>query len=227
MKSLFVILPAFNEEKVIKSVIASIKNSIKSLPVKSKVIVVNDGSKDKTAFFAKQAGALVLNHVFNRGYGAATQTGIQFANLNKADYVITFDADGQHLPQDIKKIYQALEKGNDVVIGSRFLSKNNIPASRRIILKLANMITWLFFGIKTSDSQSGFRGLNQKALKKINLVTNHMEASSELFGEIKKHRLTLKEVPISVTYTKYSQAKGQSNLNSFNILLKLIYKLFR
>ena len=78
-----------------------------------------------------------------------------------------------------------------------------------------------------SDSQSGFRGFNKKALQKINLVTNSMEVSSELYGEIKKNKLKFTEVPISVKYTEYSLSKGQTNLNSLNILIKLVYKLFR
>lgn len=228
MKTLVILIPAYNEDSVISSVIKQLQSAIKTLKLKKTIVVINDGSTDKTANIAQQVGAKVINHPINRGYGAALQTGIEYAKRTKADYAITFDADGQHDPKDIAKVYKALKQGFDIVVGSRFLSKTNtIPFIRKVILKLGNLATFIFFGIWISDSQSGFRGFNQKAIKNIKLKTNHMEVSSELYSEVKKHRLSFTEVPISVKYTQYSLSKGQTNLNSFNVLLKLVYKLFR
>ena len=227
MKKLLIVLPAYNEAQIIKKVILELKKFLKDLKYQSTIVVINDGSTDKTAKIAKKAGAFVLNHQINRGYGAATQTGIEYGRLTNADYLISFDSDGQHYPHDITKVLTSLEKGHDLVIGSRFLSKNNIPFLRRLVLNLANLSTFIFFGMWVSDSQSGFRGFNKKALQKINLVTNSMEVSSELYGEIKKNKLKFTEVPISVKYTEYSLSKGQTNLNSLNNLIKLLYKLFR
>ena len=227
MKKLVIILPAYNEAKVISQVLKDLKKNTQTLPVKTQIIVVNDGSTDQTAALAKKQSVLVLTHLLNRGYGAALQTGIEYARRIKADYAVTFDADGQHYPQDITKILTNLNQGFDIVIGSRFLLKNKIPFLRRIILKIANLTTFIFFGTWVSDSQSGFRGFSHKALTKIKLSANRMEVSSELYGELKKHQLSYSEVPISVRYTSYSLSKGQQNFNSLNILLKLIYKLFR
>ncbi len=227
MKKLLIVLPAYNEAQIIKKVILELKKFLKDLKYQSTIVVINDGSTDKTAKIAKKAGAFVLNHQINRGYGAATQTGIEYGRLTNADYLISFDSDGQHYPHDITKVLTSLEKGHDLVIGSRFLSKNNIPFLRRLVLNLANLSTFIFFGMWVSDSQSGFRGFNKKALQKINLVTNSMEVSSELYGEIKKNKLKFTEVPISVKYTEYSLSKGQTNLNSLKNIIKLLYKLFR
>jgi len=228
MKTLAVILPAYNEAKIIGQVIKQLKQDIKNLKVNKKIIVVNDGSSDKTAAISKKCGALVLTHKINRGYGAALQTGIEYARRHDIDYAITFDSDGQHDSQDILKVLQALKKGSNIVVGSRFLNKENkIPFIRKIILKFANFVTFLFFGIWVSDTQSGFRGFNRQAIEKINLSTNNMEVSSEFYAEVKKNKLSFTEIPIKVRYTQYSLSKGQHNLNSFNVMLKLIYKLFR
>jgi len=228
MKTLAVILPAYNEDKIIGKVISQLKKDIKDLKINKQIIVVNDGSSDNTAKIAEKYGALVLTHRINRGLGAALQTGIEYARRNNFDYAVTFDSDGQHDSQDIVKVLHALAKGFDIVVGSRFLNKDNkIPFTRKIILKFANFVTFLFFGIWTSDSQSGFRGFSRKAIEKINLSTNNMEVSSEFYAEVKKHKLKFTEAPIKIRYTKYSLSKGQQNLNSFNVMLKLIYKLFR
>jgi len=229
MKTLAVILPAYNEDQIIGKVIKQLKQDIKDLKINKKIIVVNDGSSDKTAVIAKKHGALVLTHRINRGLGAALATGLEYSRRIQADFVITMDSDGQHDSQDLEKILQPLLKHKaDVVVGSRFLNKNNkIPFIRTAILKFANFVTFLFFGIWTSDSQSGFRGFNRKAIEKINLSTNSMEVSSEFYAEVKKHKLKFTEIPIKVRYTEYSLSKGQQDLNSFNVMLKLIYKLFR
>jgi len=231
--TLLIILPAFNEEKVIENVLVRLKKEIKKIKkeskLKIKIVVVNDGSTDKTSKIAKRQKIYVLNHLLNRGLGGALSTGFRFAKKMNADLALTMDSDGQHDPRDIKKVIKPIITNQaDVVIGSRMISKKGkIPPDRKIMITASNIITFLFFGVKTSDSQSGFRCLNKKALTLINLQTQRMEASSEIFSEIKKHKLILKEVPINVIYTEYSRKKGQSNLNSLQILLKLLLKLAR
>ena len=137
------------------------------------------------------------------------------------------DSDGQHDAQDFKKVMAKLRSGYDVVIGSRFIGTHSgMPRFRRFILMLGNLITFLFFGVWTTDSQSGFRGLSKRAIDGISLQSNRMEVSSEFFGEI--HRLGLKfgEIPIHIRYTPYSLQKGQKNVSSASILVKLLYRLF-
>lgn len=228
--NLIIILPAFNEAEIIGRVLADLKKVLSGFKnFESKIAVIDDGSWDKTAQVAEKNNAIVLHHVINRGLGGALQTGLEYARMKKADICVTMDSDGQHDPYDLKlMIDPILQKKADVVIGSRFLRKDNlIPCLRKIILKVSNLLTFFLFRVYTTDSQSGFRAFSQKAIKKIKLRTQRMEVSSELFQQIKKNKLRFKEVPILVFYTAYSRQKGQTNLNGIKVLLKLVLRLAR
>jgi len=223
-----IILPAFNEGRVIKNTLKDLKEELSKDKTNSyKLIVINDGSTDLTKKLSIKNSDIVLTHRINRGLGAALATGLEYVKRSRSfNYAITFDSDGQHNPKDIKKAVLALKNGYDVVIGSRFLSKDQeFPKLRKIILQISNIITYIFFQVWTTDSQSGFRGFNKKAIETIKIRTNKMEVSSEFFAEIKKNHLKLKEIPIKVKYTKYSLSKGQSNLNGVKVLIKLLYQL--
>lgn len=227
---LFIILPAFNEATVIGRVLIGLKKELKKIKgMEAKIIVVDDGSWDKTGKIAEKNKVQVLRHVINRGLGGALATGLEFAREKKADLAVTMDSDDQHDPLDIRKVINPIvQKKADVVIGSRFLKKGNIiPWDRQLVLWIGNLLTWFLFGIYTTDSQSGFRAFSQRAISKIKLRTQRMEVSSELFDQIRKNRLLFKEVPVRVIYTAYSRAKGQSNLNSIKILIKLILRIAR
>jgi glycosyltransferase involved in cell wall biosynthesis len=229
MKTLCVVLPAFNEAAVINQVLTDIQQELASLSGwRSRVVVVDDGSTDKTGEQAVMAGAVVLRHVLNRGLGGALSTGMTYAKKMGAQTMITMDSDGQHDAKDIKKLLEPLVRNKaDVVIGSRMLGQKGMPWDRRLINGVSNWVTFLLFQVWTTDSQSGFRAFNRKALQTITIKTKEMEVSSELFAEMKRNRLRLKEVPIQVIYTDYSRYKGQGNLNGLRILLKLIIRLFR
>jgi len=227
---LFVILPAFNEEKVIGQVLTHLKDFLKGLKnLNSRIVVVDDASTDKTGRIVRKEGVIVLSHLINRGLGGALRTGLEYARIKGADIAVTMDGDGQHDPSDIKKLIQPILKGKaKVVIGSRLLKGvKQIPWDRRLILWLSNWVTYLFFGVYTTDSQSGFRAFSRRAIEKIKLRTQRMEVSSEFFGQIRKNNLKFTEVPIRVIYTPYSRQKGQSNLNALKILIKLILRLGR
>lgn len=227
MKKLVVVLPAFNEAKVIGQVLDSLKKELATLNnLKIEIVVVDDGSWDNTSRIVRSKKVTLLRHPINRGLGGALGTGIEYTRQNQADFVVTFDADGQHDPKDISRVLPPLlENKADVVIGIRNIKK--MPFDRKILTFLSTLTTSVFFGIYCSDTQSGFRAFNKKALDKIKIKTQRMEVSSELFHEIKKHRLRLAEVPIKVIYTSYSREKGQTNLNAIKILLKLILRIFR
>lgn len=213
-----VVIPAYNEEKMIAQVVSELKNKI------SEVIVVDDGSSDLTAKLAKQAGAIVLTHFINRGQGAAIQTGINFALNSGADIIVTFDADGQHQVAEIEKLVRPLFLGEaEVVLGSRFLNKENkIPFSRKLILKLATWFTRLYTGLPITDVHNGFRAFSRQAAELIEIKQDGMAHASEIIEQIKKHQLNFKEVPVTIKYTDYSLQKGQKISNSFRIIWDLI-----
>lgn len=223
MKKL-VLIPAFNEAKAVGKVIRSVKKSLKG----ADVLVVDDGSFDSTETVAQEAGAYVVRHIINRGLGGSIGTGLQFARERGYQAVVTMDADGQHNPADLKKVLNPIIQGAaDLVIGTRMVNKFQVPLDRRIIIGVSNMLTFVIFGSFTSDSLSGFRAFSKKALEKIELKTQRMEVSNEIFSQIAKHGLRYAEVPIKVKYTSYSRSKGQSNMNAINVGLKLILRLAR
>ena len=215
----FIIIPAHNEEKVIGNVISDIKK-VTDIPI----VVVNDGSLDKTSDHAFSAGATILSHSINRGAGAATKTGIEYAKQENADFVITMDADGQHSPSDLPTIIENINSGNyDVVIGSRMIDRKNMPLYRRFFNTIGNLFTFFLFGIYVKDTQSGFKAFNKKALKLIDFQSDGYEFCSEVIREIKLKKLKYIEVPIKTIYTKYSLSKGQNVSKGLAIIFKLFF----
>jgi len=220
-KKLFIVLPAWNEEKSIGKVLRMLKNKgYKNL------IVVDDGSKDRTYDVAKKHNVIVLKHIINRGLGGALGTGIEKALDMDAKVILTFDSDGQHSVDDIPKMTVPIFANKvDVVIGSRLMNSKGMPISRKIGNWGFNVITLLLFNIWTSDSQSGLRAFSRKAAHKIKIKTNRMEVSSEIIKEIGRNKLSYAEVPIKVIYTDESLAGGENSFwNGFKILRKLIIR---
>jgi glycosyltransferase involved in cell wall biosynthesis len=216
-----VIIPAYNEEKSIKSIV----NSCQLLGFND-IIVADDGSTDATGRVAREAGATVVSHIINRGVGAATQTGLQAARLHDADVAVTIDADNQHKPQDIKRLIDALmTRESDIVIGSRFLNHgNSVPAMRRVFNRIANIITFFLAGIMLTDSQSGLKAFSRKALETIKMSANGFEFSSEIIREAHYYQLSITEVPVSVVYTPYSLSKGQNLSTGLTTVFRLIIR---
>lgn len=216
----FIVIPAYNEESSIGRVIKGLKKE-----GYRRIIVVDDGSDDRTSAIARSEGVLVYRHSLNRGLGGALGTGIKAALQNNADIIVTFDADGQHDPKEIKRLIQPIRDGKaDFVVGSRLKDPKGMPWIRRMGNWGFNIITLVLFGVWTTDSQSGFRAMSGKAAEMIRIRTNRMEVSSEFFTEIRRNRLRYAEVPIKAIYTDYSMTKGQSSLNAFKILVKLILR---
>jgi glycosyltransferase involved in cell wall biosynthesis len=211
-----VIVPAYNEASQIKKVLTSLKQA-----GLSQILVVDDGSTDDTALIAERAGATVIQHTLNRGMGAATQTGISWGLKNDISYFLTIDADAQQRAQDLKKIREKLS-AHPCVIGSRFLQANRIPLFRRIANRAANWITGAFFGVWVSDSQSGLRGFDRSVAEKLNLHADGFEFCSEFIREVCDAGFPIVEIPIHVSYSQDSMAKGQN----FSEGLKTFGKLF-
>lgn len=224
---LLIILPAYNEEEKIGEVLSNLPRRIEGISEIER-LVIDDGSTDKTSEIAQKFKTTVLKHVINRGLGGAIGTGFEYARNSNADIVVTFDSDGQHRSQDIKPLIKPiLEKKSDVVIGSRFIKLKQMPPDRILINILSNIATYILFGIYTSDSQSGLRAFNKRAIFKIDIKTQKMEVSSEIFKEIKRNNLKFTEIPIQAIYTGYSRRKGQKNSNALPIFYKLFLRLAR
>ncbi len=226
---LTIIIPAYNEEAVIRGVLKSVKRQLRQSEFEYEIIVVNDGSTDNTVAQAKKEKVKIISHPINRGLGGALGTGLAYAKKIKAKLVVTFDSDGQHDPKDIVKIIQPIISGEaDVVIGSRTITGiKQIPLDRRVLIGASNILTTLLFSTKTTDSQSGFRAVSKKAFQKISIITQGMEVSSEFFSEVKQNNLKMAEIPIKVIYNQYSRDKGQSNTNAFSVIAKLFLRLAR
>jgi len=225
MSKLIIIIPAYNEAKTIGMVLDDLPKKLDKIN-QIETVVVNDGSSDDTENVAKKRKVKVLTHILNRGLGGALATGIEYAKKNDADIVVTFDADGQHDPTDIPKIIEPiLNKKADFVIGSR-MKGQGMPLDRKILNWFGNLLTFLLFGLYTTDAQSGMRALSKKAVSLIRLQMNRMEVSSEFIKEIARLKLKLHEVPIKAIYTEYSKVKGQKNTNSVNVFVKLLFYKF-
>jgi len=230
-EKLVIIMPAYNEERVIRDVICNLQEYLNNPEMKilnPEIVVVDDGSKDQTLKIAANTGVIGVRHIINCGLGAALGTGFQLAIQRGATVAVTFDSDGQHDPHDIPNMIAPILKNEaDVVIGSRLIHHAGMPRDRVIINKVANFVTWVLFGVKSTDSQSGYRAFNRKALEMIEIKTSRMEVSSEILSEVKHNRLRFIETPITVIYTEYSRKKGQQNANSLSVLMKLILRRMR
>jgi glycosyltransferase involved in cell wall biosynthesis len=188
----YAVIPAYNEEKTIQEVV---KKTRKYCPV----IVVDDGSDDKTAKLAKKSRAILIKHIENKGYGKSLIDGIKNAIAFNADYVITLDSDGQHNPDDIPKFIESLEGGYDIVSGSRFLDKKSWGTKKRMAaIKLLTYQAKIFSRLKLTDIQSGFRGYNTRIFRKIKLEDSGMGFSVELPIKAKKKGFSFTEVPIRI-----------------------------
>ena len=214
-----VIIPAYNEEFKIYNIVKSV------LGLGYNVVVVDDGSSDFTAQEAKRSGAIVLGHFVNRGYGAALETGNQYALRHGYNIIVHFDGDGQHNAEEIKDVVAPIERAEaDAVIGSRFLSDNkSLPIVRKVLIKFAVLFTWLFSGIKLTDAHNGFRAFSARALGVIQCRQDGMSYASEVIDQIAEHKLKIAEVPVTIQYTDYSKAKGESNIKKIFVGLKFLW----
>jgi UDP-N-acetylglucosamine---dolichyl-phosphate N-acetylglucosaminyltransferase len=191
------------------------------------IIVVDDGSKDDTFQQAKGCDeVVVLRHRINRGKGAATKTGIVAANRLGADIVVTLDGDGQHDPTDIQALVEPIIAGEcDVVLGTRPKKRGEMPLVKIIANRIGNLVTWLFYGIHVSDSQSGFRAYSRFAATIIDTRADKYEYDSKVIREINNNRLKFTEVEIKVRYTEYSMGKVQKQgfINGIKTLVRMIW----
>jgi len=223
---IWVVVPAFNEEKIIGEVLFSLTKEGYS------VLVIDDCSTDTTKEIALSFPVVLLHHSINLGQGAALQTGFDYICSNtNADFIVTFDSDGQHNIEDIKSIlYPVIRGTHDVALGSRFLNTsdktllvNGMPKLKLLTLKAGVLFTRLTLKLKLTDTHNGLRAFSIDALRKIKITQNRMAHASEILAQISKNKLSYCEVPININYTEYSKMKGQSILNSLNIIWDLFF----
>ena len=214
----FVVLPAKNEANRIEPVLVKLQ-----LQGFKNIIVVNDGSDDNTAeVVSKYRDVTLLDHVINLGPGASTLTGIKCAVKKGADVIITIDADNQHNPDNIHSLVEKLEEDDlDLVIGSRFMKKNDIPYSRLIFNFFGNLISFLITGIYLTDSQSGMKAMNRKFASQLEIAFDGFEFCIEIIKQAQIANAKIGQVPIDVRYTKDTMSKGQNFLTGINMLVKL------
>lgn len=216
----WVVIPLYNEVSVIQSVVDGLRT------VFPNVVCVDDGSRDGSGEAAAAAGARLVKHPINMGQGAALQTGFEYALERGAQFVVTFDADGQHRVADaLAMLERAREEGLAIVFGSRFLDDRTNPGiMKRIVLKTAVLVTNISTRTRLTDAHNGLRVIRADALRRIKLRQDRMAHGTEIVVQLGKTGMPYAEHPVEVIYTDYSKAKGQSLLNSVNILVDLIIR---
>ncbi len=208
----------FNEGAVIHRVAREVLMAFPNL------VVVDDGSTDDALEQSARAGATVLRHPINLGQGAALQTGIKYALQRGADYIVTFDADGQHLVKDAVAMLDMLQKENfDVVLGSRFIGTTiGMSYGRRLLLKAAIIYTKITTGLNLTDAHNGLRVFSRTAAMNINIRQNRMAHASEILEQISAKKMRYVEYGNTIRYTDYSKLKGQKPSNAINIIVDLM-----
>ncbi|MAG15588.1 glycosyl transferase family 2 [Candidatus Woesearchaeota archaeon] len=204
---LVVTIPAYNEEKTIASIIKRIFTVAKKLKHKSEVIVVNDGSTDRTAEVAKKAGATVYSHPKNYGLGTTFKTELEKALERKADVIVHIDADGQYLPEEIPLLLKKLEEGADLALGSRFKGKiEGMPLIKRFGNRIFSLIVSYITKMPVSDAQTGFRAFTKKLAEEANITSSFTYTQDQIIT-ISKKKFKIVEVPVT-----FLKREGKSRL---------------
>ena len=227
----------YNEEKMLAQVI----DEMLKFWVR-KFVFVNDGSKDNSLSILKRKKEehpdvlfIIISHTINRGWGAANKTWYEFikkyADLLQVKRFVGFDPDGQMNIEDMLCFQEALKEypNVDLFLWSRFIlwaKTFAMPRTRKIILMISSLVTWILYGVKLSDPHNGYRVIRISALKKITLQADGMHYANEFNEQIGTYKLSFVEVPVYIRYTEYSLSKGQKNSNSIKLGFEMLYKKF-
>ncbi|OPX93192.1 MAG: Undecaprenyl-phosphate mannosyltransferase [Syntrophorhabdus sp. PtaB.Bin006] len=219
-----VIIPAFNEEGSIEQVVENVRNHLPQ----SDIVVINDGSKDRTSEKALSCGAKVLDLPFNLGIGGAMQTGYKYAHMKGYDVAIQVDGDGQHDPKEIEKLVNALEEQNlDMVIGSRFVERSEyrVSKARRIGIVILSRVISMIVGYEVTDPTSGFRAVNRKVIELFssNYPQDYPEPEAIVF--LHRYGLSIGEVPVGMS----ARSTGESSITwsrSIYYMVKVLLAIF-
>lgn len=209
------VIPAYNEERSVGNVVKRAKKYV------DEVVVVDDGSRDKTAIIAKKAGAIVIRHRVNKGFGAALRTGMKYALKKKAEIIILLDADGQHKPEDIPKFVKKIREGYDFVLGERDLRK--YPLIKKIGNLFLTVSADFISGTYLRDTESGYRAFSYKGLKKIYpyLKGKKYEIAAEMIFAVGLFGLRYTNVKVDSPIYIYGKGVGVlDGIRNFTYLLK-------
>ncbi|WP_455278434.1 glycosyltransferase family 2 protein [[Eubacterium] cellulosolvens] len=211
------VIPAHNEESTISSVVRNART------ICNIVIVVDDGSTDRTVEEAKKAKAKVVSHTIRLGVGAALSTGLRAAINYGAEIIVTLDADEQHDPKEIPNVITPIIDGKaDLVIGSRTLEKNSeMPFQKLVANKILSKLTSLASDIEIKDSQSGFRGMSRKVAESIKYDSTDYQWASEMIILLSKRGIKIVDVPIKTLYFK-SRRRGAGFRDAIKILYNIL-----
>jgi len=213
-------IPAYNEEKTIAKVVEGARRHV------TEVLVVDDGSTDGTPEVARNAGAMILRHSHNVGYGASLATGFKYVKDNGASILVVLDGDGQHDPGQIPQLVAPIVEGKaDIVIGSRFMDdelKSRMPAYRRFGIGVVNRAWRLASSDSMTDTQCGFRAYSKRAIDKIDITEAGMSASLQVLDQASDNNLKVVEVPVSVRYGGDTSTvePGRHGMELINYVLK-------
>ena len=223
-KLLFVI-PAYNEEENIDKVLKEIKKDIPN----ADILVINDCSRDKTVDIVKKNNVKCISNIFNMGYAMAVQTGIKYAAIHDYDYVIQFDADGQHIAKEANKLYEHAKKNNcDIVIGSRYLKDTGYPCPffRRIGTKFFSSIIKLICGQKIADPLSGFQCLNKRVIEQYSKMGFYPEfPDANLVIEMLLLGYKIKEVPVKMRLREVGESMHGGIIKPIKYMINMFYTI--
>jgi len=221
-----VTIPAYNEEKTIGKVIQEIKQVMNRLDYDYEIIVVNDGSTDKTEEEAKKAGAIVYSHPYNYGLAETFRTEMTKALEKNADVIVHIDADGQYKAEEILKLLEPIEKREaDLVLGSRFLGTiEKMPLLKRLGNIAFSKVVSQISGIKITDSQTGFRAFTREVVEKIRITSTHTYTQEMIIRAVKE-KFRVKEVPIY--FAKRETGKSRLISNPFEYAVKAWINILR
>ena len=219
-----VTIPAYNEGKTIGILISKIKEVMKSSRYNYKILVVDDGGKDQTAEIAKKAGAIVYSHPRNYGLAETFKTEVMKALDLKADIIVHIDADMQYQSKDIPRLVAEINKGFDLVLGSRFKGKiESMSLTKRFGNKAFSKVISNIIGFRISDAQTGFRAFTKEVAKKIRITSKHTYTQEQIIKAVKE-KFRVGEIPIY-----FAKRKDKSRLisNPFSYAIRAGINLIR
>ncbi|MBY8848591.1 glycosyltransferase family 2 protein [Saccharothrix longispora] len=217
----WLVVPVYNEGQVIADVVRHARQTFPN------IVCVDDGSRDDSAAGIRAGGAHLVRHPVNLGQGAAIQTGVEYARSQPgAEYFVTFDADGQHRVEDVLSMLERLRSEPvDIVVGTRFHGQvDHIPWIKRFVLKTVVKLSRRTRKLGLTDAHNGLRVFNRTVAEQMNITLNGMGHASEIVEMIDRRKWRVVEEPVTILYTEYSMAKGQSLINGVNILFDTMLK---